>query len=139
MFKKKQYFLLLFYILYIYLHHGKYQCHLPASCTYHLPMRAIRKSPSLNKKCLRVFWGEKSGEWTISRKITRQSKGTGQKNKGGGRNGESYDSPEIVEGGMTHQTSPASLWGKVAGSTKTYFYPSRMCLSRNKRTVREYQ
>ena len=34
--------------------------------------RAIQKSLTLNKKYLKVFWKKKSGEWTISRKMTRQ-------------------------------------------------------------------
>ena len=33
--------------------------------------RAIQKSLTLNKKYLKVFWKKKSGEWTISRKMTR--------------------------------------------------------------------
>ena len=42
-------------------------CHLSSpSCS----TRATQKSPTLNNKC-RVFW-KKSGEWTISRKMTRQ-------------------------------------------------------------------
>ena len=34
-------------------------------------IRAIQKSLTL-KKCLRIFWRNKSGEWTISRKVARQ-------------------------------------------------------------------
>ena len=60
------------------MHDGKYQCHMAASCTYHLPSspscstRAIQKSITLYEKYLRVFLEKKSGEWTISRKMTRK-------------------------------------------------------------------
>ena len=41
--------------------------------------------------------GQKSGEWTIMRKLTRQSKRTRQKKKRGGRKGDSNDSPAIPD------------------------------------------
>ena len=37
----------------------------------------IQKSLTLNEKYLRVFWKNKSGEWTISRKMTRQKEQEG--------------------------------------------------------------
>ena len=48
-----------------------------AHTTYQLPSpscstRAIQKSLTLNEKYLTVFWKQKSGQWTISRKMTRQ-------------------------------------------------------------------
>ena len=54
--------------------HTTYQLLSPRCST-----RAIQKSLTLNKKYLRVLWKKKSGEWTISRKLTRQSKRPGQK------------------------------------------------------------
>ena len=61
------------------MHYGKYQCHIwqqAAHTTYQLSSpscstRAIQKGLTLNEKYLRVFW-KKSGEWTISRRMTRQ-------------------------------------------------------------------
>ena len=46
--------------------HTTYQLSSPSCST-----RAIQKSLTLNEKYL-SFLGKKSGEWTISRKITRQ-------------------------------------------------------------------
>ena len=42
-----------------------------------------------------------SGEWTISRKMTRQSKRTRQKNQRRNRKGESDNNPEIPDWGET--------------------------------------
>ena len=48
--------------------HTTYQLSSPNCST-----RALQKSLTLHEKYLRVFWKKKpSGEWTISRKITRQ-------------------------------------------------------------------
>ena len=46
--------------------HTTYQLSSPSYST-----RAIQKRLTLNENYLRVFW-QKSGEWTISRKMTRQ-------------------------------------------------------------------
>ena len=46
--------------------HTTYQLSSPSCST-----GAIQKSLTLNEKYLRVLW-KKSGEWTISRKMTRQ-------------------------------------------------------------------
>ena len=62
--------------------------------------RAIQKSLTLNERYQRVFWKKKSGEWTISRKMTRQNEQedqVGKKNKRGDRKEESNDSPEIPD------------------------------------------
>ena len=56
------------------MHNGKYQCHMAASCTYHLPTifsQLLNKSHTKNQKKWK-FSGKKSGEWTVSRKMTRQ-------------------------------------------------------------------
>ena len=69
------------------------------------PTRAIQKSLTRNEIYLRVFWGKKSGEWTISRKNdkTERARGLGRKkNKRGDRKGESNDSPEIPDPLMEH-------------------------------------
>ena len=61
------------------MHNGKYQCHMAASCTYHLPTvisqllnKSHTKNPNPYQKIFESFLEKKSGEWTISRKITRQ-------------------------------------------------------------------
>ena len=58
---------------------GKHQCHMAASCTYHLPIIiSYLLNQSHTKKVLHLktniweFSGRKSREWTISRKMTRQ-------------------------------------------------------------------
>ena len=57
------------------MHNGKYQCHMAAS-NYHLlaaQQEPYKKKLTLNETYLRVFWRKKkkkSGEWTISRKMT---------------------------------------------------------------------
>ena len=60
------------------MHNGKYQCHVAASCVYHLSALIFskshtQKSLSLNEKCWRIFW----------RKI--------EKNKKGRENGQSAE------------------------------------------------
>ena len=71
--------------------HATYQLSSPSCST-----RPIQKSLTLNEKYL-SFLGEKSGEWTISRKNdkTERARGLGRKNKRGDTKGESNDSPEI--------------------------------------------
>ena len=77
---------------------GKHQCHMAASCTYHLPTII---SLLLNKSHTKNPSGKKSGEWTINRKMTRHKEQEDQaeekKNKRGDRKGESNDSPEIPD------------------------------------------
>ena len=55
---------------------------------YYYYIVAIAKRLGLIQKNV----GQKSGEWTIMRKLTRQSKRTRQKKKRGGRKGDSNDS-----------------------------------------------
>ena len=61
--------------------HTTYQLSSPSYST-----RAIQKRLTLNENYLRVFW-QKSGEWTISRKMTRQKEqeDLAEKNKRGDR------------------------------------------------------
>ena len=107
------------------MHNGKYQCHMAASCTYHLSSsptlscstRAIQKSLTLNKKCSQIFW-KKSGEWTISRKWqNRESKRSRQINMTGDRKGELNDSPEIW-----HPQPPFRLTKPNNRNNSGYFY-----------------
>ena len=66
------------------MHYDKYQCHVTASCSYHLPSsrscstRAIQKNEKNNPE-LKKFLGGKSGVWTISRKMTARVRGPGRK------------------------------------------------------------
>ena len=83
--------------------HTTYQPSSPTCST-----RAIQKSITLNEKYLSFLEEKNSGEWTISRKITRQKeqedqaekekeKKEGEKSKRGDRKGESNDSSEIPD------------------------------------------
>ena len=102
------------------MHNGKYQCHMAASCVYHLQLsspscstRAIQKSLTLNEKYLSFLKKKnekkkKSGERTISKKNDKTETARGvkaektmKKNKRGDRKGESNDSPEIPERRVT--------------------------------------
>ena len=49
--------------------HTTYQLSSPSCST-----RAIQKSLTLNKKCLRVSRKKRKREWTINRKMTRKKK-----------------------------------------------------------------
>ena len=61
------------------MHNSKYQCHMAASCTCHLPTitsKLLSKRPC-TKSCSsritpRELSGEKAEQWTVSRKMTRQ-------------------------------------------------------------------
>ena len=101
------------------MYNGKYQCHMAASCTYHLPSprcstRAIQKTHTtpLTKYLLSKYSGEFSGKsqenqplvekWSDRRRNRtrwRRSHGTGKEN------------PVIALREGWHQTSLASLWG----------------------------
>ena len=94
------------------MHDGKYQCHMAASCTYHLPSspscstRAIQKKLTLDKKYL-SFLEKKSQEngplaekWQDRKsKRTRQKKTREETGKGNQMTA------------LRFQTSPASLRG----------------------------
>ena len=58
------------------MHNGKYQCHMAASCTYHLPTKSL----TLNEKCLRIIWGE-----TVRRMDHQQKNDKTEKARGLGR------------------------------------------------------
>ena len=78
---------------------------------YYYYIVAIAKRLGLIQKNV----GQKSGEWTIMRKLTRQSKRTRQKKKRGGRKGDSNDSPMIPDRVGTAYVSylPSGNLGKV--------------------------
>ena len=94
--------------------HTTYQLSSPSCST-----RAIQKSLTLNEKYLRVFWREKkSGEWTISRKMTRKKEQKDKEGRGVGEEeigkGNQMTALRFQTGGE-HQTSPASLRGENVG------------------------
>ena len=87
---------------------GKYQCHMAASCTYHLlssancSTRAIQKSLTLNEKYLRVFWKKvRRMDHQQKNDKTERARGLGRKNKRGDRKGKSNDSPKIPDRRVT--------------------------------------
>ena len=51
------------------MHNGKYQCHMVASYTYHLPSSLSCSTTAIQKQplCWNSFWEKKSGKWTIVR------------------------------------------------------------------------
>ena len=73
--------------------HTTYQLSSPRCST-----RAIQKSLTLDENYLRVFW-QKSGEWTISRKMTRQKgqEAEAEKASEGIGKGNQMRSPEIPD------------------------------------------
>ena len=85
------------------MHNGKYQCHTPASRTYHLPSLShstwacmaywICLFHILIKKMVENFLQKKSREWTIRKKRQDRKSRTRQKNESGDRKRESHDSP----------------------------------------------
>ena len=108
------------------MHNGKYQCHMAASCTYHRPTiisccstRAIQKSLTLNEKYL-SFLEKKSGEWTISRKMTKQKEQEDLAEKTREEIGKRNHMTALrFQTGGRHQTSPASIQGaRCLNSTK---------------------
>ena len=60
------------------MHHGKYQRHMAASCTYHLSSSpscsttAIRKSPTLKRKTFQNFLVKRLENGPLVRKMTRR-------------------------------------------------------------------
>ena len=71
--------------------HTTYQLSSPSCST-----RAIQKSLTLNKNCLRVFWKKvRRMDHKQKNDRTERARGLGRKNKRGDRKGESNDSPEI--------------------------------------------
>ena len=85
------------------MHNGKYQCHTPASRTYHLPSLShstwacmaywICLFHILIKKMVENFLQKESREWTIRKKRQDRKSRTRQKNESGDRKRESHDSP----------------------------------------------
>ena len=65
---------------------------------------------------------EKSGEWTISRKMSRQKEQEDQteKNKRGDRKGESNDSPEIPDRRITSDIPGLPSGQKTLSSNKKF-------------------
>ena len=73
------------------MHNGNlYQGHMATDCTYHLQtiiswlLNKLHKYLSLTTvlaKNVRIFWGKKAGEWTISKKndMTERARGLGKK------------------------------------------------------------
>ena len=61
------------------------------------------------------FSGKKSGQWTISRKMTRQKEqeDEAEKNKRGDRKGESNDNPEIPDRRDTSDIPALPLGSKL--------------------------
>ena len=88
--------------------HTTYQLSSPGCSTI-----AIQKSLTLNEKIFESFLEKKSGEWTISRKTTRQKgqKAEAEKTKEEIGKGNQMTALRFQTGGG-HQTSPASLQGK---------------------------
>ena len=86
--------------------HTTYQLSSPSCST-----RAIQKSLTLKEKYL-SFLGGKSGEWTISRKMTRQKEQKDQAEKTREEIEKGYQMTALrFQTGGRHQTSPASLRG----------------------------
>ena len=93
------------------MNNGKYQCHMAAGCTYHLPtiisqllnnLRTIEKSLTLNETYLRVFWKKvRRMDHQLKNDKTERARGLGRKNKREDRKGKSDDSPEIPDRRMT--------------------------------------
>ena len=102
--------------------HTTYQLSSPSCST-----RAIQKSLTLNEK-YESFLGEKSGEWTISRKTTRQKKqeDKAEKNKRGDRKGKSNDSPEIPDRRLT-----SDIPGLPSGLVETILFQVKFLKHKN--------
>ena len=97
--------------------HTTYQPSSPSIST-----RAIqKKSLTLNEKYLRVFWKKKSGEWTRSRKNdkTERARGVGKKQTREAIGKGNQMTALRFQTGGGHQTSPASLRGRIALSDYT--------------------
>ena len=91
--------------------HTTYQLSSPSCWT-----RAIQKSLTLYEKYLKVFWKKKSGEWTISRKMTRQKEQEDQAEKTREDIGKGNQMTALrFQTGGRYQTSPASLWEHPRG------------------------
>ena len=99
------------------MHHGKYQCHMAASCTYHLSSspscstRAIRKSPTLKRKTFQNFLVKRLENGPLLAQVEKwqdgKSTSTRQKNRRRqerGIKGQPWDSRQ----GKIHPTSPQS-------------------------------
>ena len=79
--------------------------------------RALQKSVTLNKTCLRVFWREKKSQENrplAEKRQDRKSKRTRQKNKRGDRKGESNERAKIPDKGedLRHPRPLFAVQGK---------------------------
>ena len=74
----------------------------------------------VNKKIAWEVFGKKPGDRQVAKKWKNKKSQTRQKNKTGGREGESNDSPEIPDRGVRHQTSLASLLGGTKFCTPSF-------------------